>query len=51
MVYTKFQREINIKTLDDLENYLYEEIGVCDMEDIRRIVDLFRKYGYLLEAD
>ena len=47
----RFMREINIQTLDDLENYIWEEIGSCDMEEVRRIVDLFRKYGYLLEAD
>ena len=47
----RFRREINIQTLDDLENYIWEEIGSCDMEEVRRIVDLFRKYGYLLEAD
>lgn len=48
---TRFRREIDIKTLDDLENYLWEELGNLDMEDVRRIVDLFRKYGFLLEAD
>jgi hypothetical protein len=47
----RFRREINIQSLDDLENYIWEEIGTCDMEEVRRIVDLFRKYGYLLEAD
>ncbi len=47
----RFKREIDIKTIEDLENYLWEELGTCDMEEIRRIVDLFRKYGYLLEAD
>ena len=51
MTDTKFIREIDIKTIDDLENYLWEEIGILDMEHIRRIVDLFKKYGYLLEAD
>lgn len=50
MPYTRFQREINIKTLDDLENYLWEELGNIDMEDVRRIVDLFRKYKSLLKA-
>jgi len=47
----RFKREIDVKTIEDLENYLWEELGTCDMEEIRRIVDLFRKYGYLLEAD
>lgn len=51
MSYNKFQREIDIKTIEDLENYLWEELGCVDMEDVRRIVDLFKKYGYLLEAD
>lgn len=47
----KFKREVDIQTLDDLENYIWEEIGSCDMEDVHSIVDLFRKYGYLLESD
>jgi len=47
----RFKREIDIKTIEDLENYLWEELGTYDMEEVRRIVDLFRKYGYLLEAD
>ena len=29
---TRFIREIDIKTIDDLENYLWEEIGILDME-------------------
>lgn len=47
----KFKREINIQSIEDLEDYLYEEIGIIDMEEVRCLIDLFRKYGYLLEAD
>lgn len=47
----QFRREININSIDDLENYLYEELGDIDMECVRRITDLYRKYKHLLEAD
>lgn len=47
----KFKREINIQSIEDLEDYLYEEIGIIDMEDVRNLIDLFKKYGYLLEVD
>lgn len=46
----KFKREINIQTIEDLEDYLYEEIGILDMEDVCNLIDLFKKYGYLLEV-
>jgi len=51
MTDTKFKREIDIQTIEDLENYLWEELGNIDMEHVRRIIDLFRKYGHLFEAD
>lgn len=47
----KFKHEINIQTIEDLEDYIYEEIGIIDMEEVRCLIDLFKKYGYLLEAD
>lgn len=47
----KFTREQNIQTIEDLEDYIYYELGIVDMEEVRRLIDLFRKYGYLLEAD
>lgn len=47
----KFKREVDIKTIEDLEDYLYYEIGIIDMEEVRCLIDLFRKYGFLLEAD
>lgn len=46
----KFNREIDIKSIEDLEDYLYWEINVINMEEVRALIDLFRKYGYLLEV-
>ncbi len=38
-----------IKNRDDLLDYIYWQVGVLSMEEVRALVDLVLKYGSLTE--
>lgn len=38
-----------IITIEDLEDFIYEVVGVIDMEEVRQILDVIKQHKYLLE--
>lgn len=38
-----------IESLADLEDFLYEMIGVIDMEEVRQIIDVIKENEHLLK--
>jgi hypothetical protein len=41
--------EPKIESLADLEDFIYEMVGIIDMEEVRQILDLIKKHKDLLE--
>lgn len=38
-----------IESLADLEDFIYEVVGIIDMEEVRQIIDVIKENKHLLE--